>query len=349
MFSLSFDGGSLSFSGSGQIDEGQIRLTGTTDLDATAGWPTRVRIEGTSLPVARQPDVNVYASPELELAVVLPNIDVTGRILIPTADISVDQLPAQAVRVSPDSVVHGGMDVASGRPIVVTANVNVELGDDVNYTGSGLDAALSGNINLNYQSGISPDASGSLSLAGTYDAFGQLLTLQRGELLFAGPLENPALDVLAVREIGTTTVGVRLSGTLQSPLPSIYSDPQMSEVNALSYLRFGRPISSTDDTETATLESTAVALGLQQALPAIQRVGETIGLDELSIEPTEVDAGALMAGKYLSPRVYMSYTYGLFNRLGGFLLRYDINDRLSLETRSGSEKSMDLLYSIEKD
>jgi hypothetical protein len=45
----------------------------------------------------------------------------------------------------------------------------------------------------------------------------------------------------------------------------------------------------------------------------------------------------------------MSYTYGLFNRLGGFLLRYEINDRFALETRSGSEKSMDLLYSIEKE
>jgi hypothetical protein len=44
----------------------------------------------------------------------------------------------------------------------------------------------------------------------------------------------------------------------------------------------------------------------------------------------------------------MSYSYGLFNRLGGFLLRYQFNDRLSLETRSGDEKSMDLLYSIEK-
>ena len=93
----------------------------------------------------------------------------------------------------------------------------------------------------------------------------------------------------------------------------------------------------------------ALSLGLQQALPGIQRVGESIGLDELTIATTELDAGSLMAGKYLSPKVYMSYTYGLFNRLGGFLLRYDINDRFSLETRSGDEKSMDLLYSTEKD
>jgi translocation and assembly module TamB len=123
----------------------------------------------------------------------------------------------------------------------------------------------------------------------------------------------------------------------------------MSDANALSYLRFGRPLTSSDDTETATIEAMAVSIGLQQALPGIQRVGESIGLDELTIATTDLDAGSLMAGKYLSPKVYMSYTYGLFNRLGGFLLRYDINDRFSLETRSGDEQSMDLLYSTEKD
>jgi translocation and assembly module TamB len=122
----------------------------------------------------------------------------------------------------------------------------------------------------------------------------------------------------------------------------------MSELNALSYLRFGRPLTATDGSETVTLEATALALGLQQALPAVQRVGDALRLDELSIEPTEVDAGSLMAGKYLSPKLYLSYTYGLFNRLGGFLMRYQINDRFSLETRSGNEKSMDFLYSVEK-
>ena len=42
-----------------------------------------------------------------------------------------------------------------------------------------------------------------------------------------------------------------------------------------------------------------------------------------------------MAGKYLSPKVYIRYSYGLFNRIGGLLLRFKVNDRLSIETRSG--------------
>ena len=81
----------------------------------------------------------------------------------------------------------------------------------------------------------------------------------------------------------------------------------------------------------------------------MQRIGDTLGLDELTVQSTTTDAGALMAGKYLSPRVYIRYSYGLFNRIGGLLLRFRVNERLSIETRSGDQKSMDLLYTVEKD
>ena len=346
---LSFDGGSLDFAGSGYIDDAEIMLTGRTELDPQAGWPTTLAIRGDNVPLSQRPDAFVVASPEFEASIRLPLIEVSGTVVVDEALIAVEDLPVQAVRVSQDSVVHGRAEDTEVRPLDLTANITVELGENVRYTGSNLSTDLSGTLRVQYESGFSPTASGTVGLDGTYDAYGQSLDLESGELLFAGPLDNPALDVRAVRRIGTTTVGIELGGTLLEPEVSIFSDPAMSEANALSYLMFGRPLSATDDSDAATLESTALALGLQQALPAIQRVGETIGLDELSIQPTGLDAGALMAGKYLSPKLYMSYSYGLFNRLGGFLMRYEINDRFSLETRSGDEKSMDLLYSIEKE
>ena len=123
----------------------------------------------------------------------------------------------------------------------------------------------------------------------------------------------------------------------------------MSEADALSYLLLGRPLSGTGEEETATLESAAVAMGLQQALPAIQRFGATLGLDELSIQTTAQDSGALTAGKYLSPRLYVRYSYGLFSRIGGLLVRFGFSDKLSVEARSGDEDSVDLLYTVERD
>ena len=123
----------------------------------------------------------------------------------------------------------------------------------------------------------------------------------------------------------------------------------MNEADALAYLVLGRPLSTTGEQESASLEAAALSMGLQQALPAIQRVGESLGLDELALQATTADAGELMAGKQLSPRIYIRYTYGLFNRIGGVLLRLDVTDRVSLETRSGDYRSMDLIYTLERD
>jgi translocation and assembly module TamB len=156
-----------------------------------------------------------------------------------------------------------------------------------------------------------------------------------------------------VRDIEQTQVGIELTGTLKAPRTRIFSQPAMSEADALSYLLFGRPASGSDPglatEDNSALQAAALSLGLQQALPVVQRIGDTLGLDELTVQSTATDAGALMAGKYLSPRVYVRYSYGLFNRIGGLLLRFRVNERLSIETRSGDQKSMDLLYTVEKD
>jgi translocation and assembly module TamB len=220
----------------------------------------------------------------------------------------------------------------------------------VHYAGLDLDTKVTGQLRLDTDPGRSTSATGTLMLTGTYNAYGQQLMLERGQLLFSGPLDDPGIDVRAVRTIDPTTrVGVELAGTSKNPRTRIFSTPAMSEADALSYLLLGRPVTGSGGGDTTTLQAAALAMGLNQALPVVQRLGSTLGLDELSVRSTTQDAGALMAGKYLSPKVYIRYSYGLFNRIGGLLLRFKVNERLSIETRSGDQKSMDLLYTVEKD
>jgi translocation and assembly module TamB len=342
------DGATLEYAGTGFVDDRELRLRGMTELDIERNWPTRLELDGDSLHLVQLADTDMFISPDLDIDVALPDIDVTGTLHVPRALITLDELPQQARRPSADSVVHGVGEEVPLRPLRMEADVRVTLGDDVHYNGSNLMSELDGELRLDYQSGRPTAASGALTITGTYNAYGQSLRLERGELLFTGPLDDPALDVRAEREIGETTVGVQLTGTLKAPMTRIYSDPVLSEADALAYLLLGRPLAGTGEQETATLESAALAMGLQQALPAVQRIGSSLGLDELSIQTTDIDAGALMAGKYLSPKLYVRYTYGLFNRIGGLLVRFRFNDRLSLETRSGDDKSMDLLYTVEK-
>jgi translocation and assembly module TamB len=304
-------------------------------------------------------EAEIFASPDLRVNVALPVIEVTGRVQIPRAAIKLGVLPSQAVMPSPDAVVHGRGSVTRSRPLQLRTAIELALGDDVRYQALNLDTTVTGELRLATNPDASANATGTLRLAGTYDAYGKTLELDRGQLLFSGPLDDPGLDVRALRKLettsfvsGATEVGVELTGTLKAPRTRLFSTPAMTEADALSYLLFGRPASGSNAVgaeENSTLEAAALTLGLQQALPVVQRIGNTLGLDELTVQSTDTDAGALMAGKYLSPRVYIRYSYGLFNRIGGFLLRFKVNDRFSIETRSGEQESMDLFYTIEKD
>jgi translocation and assembly module TamB len=348
------DGRSLTLAATGRAGDGMLSVTGTTALDPARGWPTRLALRGDTVPVVQRTDITVLATPDLTVDIALPRVTVTGSVLVPRAAIQIETLPAQAVRPSVDAVVHGmAGPTETAQPLLVNTSVELTLGDDVRYSGLNLDTTVAGGLRLATEPNRSAIATGTLRLAGTYNAYGQKLALERGQLLFNGPIDNPGLDVSAVRTIETVRAGVELSGTLREPQTRVFSEPAMSEADALSYLLFGRPATTAaegfETEQASTLQAAALSLGLQQALPVVQRIGSTLGLDELSVQSTASDAGALMAGKYLSPRLYVRYSYGLFNRIGGLLLRFKVNERLSLETRSGDQQSMDLLYTVEKE
>jgi translocation and assembly module TamB len=346
---VSPDGSGVDFDGTARIDGSELRLAGTTLLDSARGWPTRLTLSGENVPLVQTADADILVSPDLEINVDLPNIDVRGTVNVPKALVTIKEIPAQAVRPSPDSIVHGVEEVEQSPPIALSADIAILLGEDVRYEGAGLTADVTGALRLRYTTPASVNASGSLSLVGLYEAFGQELTLERGELVFTGPIDNPTLNVRAIRRVDPVTVGVDLTGSVDAPVTRIFSEPAMGEADALSYLLFGRPLAAPDNDDPDQLRNAAVALGLRQAVPVIQRIGSSLGFDEFAIESTDVDAGALMAGKFLSPKLYVRYSYGLFNRIGGLLVQYRLNDRVSIETLSGDQKSMDVLYTIERD
>ncbi len=61
-------------------------------------------------------------------------------------------------------------------------------------------------------------ASGEIRVAGTYEAFGRKLTIERGRLQYAGTaLDDPQLDILAERKLQDVTAKLRVTGTAQQP------------------------------------------------------------------------------------------------------------------------------------
>ena len=58
--------------------------------------------------------------------------------------------------------------------------------------------------------------------------------------------------------------------------------------------------------------------------------------------------GRIVAGKRLSSRLLVEYGYGLVDRLGSLLLRYQLNERLVIESRTGANSNFDIVYRVRK-
>ncbi len=238
---------------------------------------------------------------------------------------------------------------AAARPRrLVQVGVDIGLGDRLRVRGRGLDTTLSGHL------AVGSNPAGRLTLSGTvnaagghYAAYGQKLDIARGLLIFSGEVENPTLDVLALRPDIDAQVGVAITGTLQSPRVRLYSDSDMSESDKLSWLVLGRASDGLDRADTALLQRAAIALLAGEGEAPTDTLLRNLGLDTLSLRQTgegNVRETVVSLGKQLSRRWYVGYERGVNASTGTWQLIYRIAQRFTLRAQSGAENSLDLIW-----
>lgn len=344
--------GNLGLSGSARAGDGTLRLDGEVTGVAGPNRSIRLLVSGEAAELLNWDEYRLWASPEIVIASAKPGWAISGRIEVPRADINIRELPEGAVALSEDVKV-AGLDQAASRPTSYSGEVALVLGDDVRVRLYGLDTRLGGKLRVQMPGGRAPSAVGQVTLeGGTFSAYGQKLAIQEGTLTFTGPLDNPVVDVRAVRVVetfeGPVTAGIHLRGRAQNLSSSVFSTPAMSEADALSYLLIGRPLNQATDAEGNQMAGAALSLGLAQAGRVTEQIGRRLGLDQFSLAGSGGDSTALVAGKQVNNRLYARYAYGVFSRIGTLLLRYRLSRHLALEATSGERESMDILYTIEK-
>ena len=148
------------------------------------------------------------------------------------------------------------------------------------------------------------------------------------------------------------TAGLRIRGNAQSPELTVFSDPPMSQANALSYLVAGKPIDEigAGDSEAGAMQTAARSIGAAGGGLLAKSLGKRLGVDELAVKDEEMIGGAaLTVGQYLSPRLYLSYGVGLFEPGDVITLRYKLSDELAVKTQRGPEDTRaGIEYRIEK-
>jgi translocation and assembly module TamB len=326
----------------GQVTSGagSVRLTGSGGLDAAS--VLSARIEGSDFTLMDVPGARVVVAPALTLTRDRDGYHLSGEVGIPTARIDAEHLPGgKSTQRSADVVVVDRPAAAPGTDAMpLDAEVAVVLGKDVKLTGYGLDGSVSGRLTVHDRPGRIATGRGSVSIEGSYQAYGQKLAIERGRLLFAGTaLDDPGLDLRAARSIGDIKAGVAVSGRASAPVLNVYSTPAMAQSEALSYLMTGRPLNGLKGSEGAMVNNAARAMGTAAGNRLAQSVGAKVGIDAGVSENAVLGGAAFTVGKYLSPKLFVSYGVGLFTPGEIVTLRYLLTKRWNIEIENASRAS----------
>jgi translocation and assembly module TamB len=360
----SADGRSFVVDGSIASGEGKLAVSGSVGGSADA--PIALRITGDNFLAADIPGAQVRISPDLTLARNAGKYAITGAVTIPKADVDLGKLPGGGVaKTSPDIVVTDAESAPAAASLPIDADITVKLGAgekldldlrqgrEVHLVGFGLNGYLGGQLAVQDRPGRVTHGRGQVVVNGTYKAYGQDLTIEQGRLLFAGtPIDNPGLDLRATRGFTdpVVTVGLQVRGTAEVPVLTVFSDPAMEQSDALSYLVAGKPLSQLKSGEGDAVGSAARALGTAGGDLLAKSIGNRMGLDDVGVsDNTAVGGAALTVGKYLSPRLYLSYGVGLFTPGEVVTLRYRLTRLFNIEIQNGTLSSRaGINYKIEK-
>jgi translocation and assembly module TamB len=342
----------LSFRGKARAGEGQLEADGQLSWHGGQSKGD-LRLRGQNLLVADLPEYRVVASPDLHFQVDGKRINAAGDVKIPSARVQPAQLTG-AVKVSDDARYVGDTPAEREGRFVVHSEIRVDMGDDVRVDAFGLQGRIVGGVGTTTHTGETPIGRGELSVdEGRYEALGQKLEINRGRLLFdASPLDDPGLDIEARRRIETTEVGLNVRGTLQEPRLTFFSDPSMPQSQIVSYLLTGKTIDSMTGRDTSSVNSARDSLAMQGGGFLASQLGRRIGIEEVGVESTVNNVGqantALVLGKFLSPRLFVSYGISLTESINTLKLRYTISDKWVFKTEAGEEQSADLEYATER-
>lgn len=333
------------FALSGGVDsgDGSLQFAGT----ASPNGAINMQIDGDRFLAADIPGARVVITPDLDMVRNEERMTLSGKVAIAEAQVNLQKLPRggdKALAASSDVVVIDDQltqEQAAGQAIPLFADIQVVLGENVRLTGFGLEATVSGQLDIRERPGTATVGSGEVRVAGTYKAYGQDLTIQEGRLLYAAtPLDNPRLQIAAVRTVDEVVAGLRVRGSAQNPELTVFSEPPMGQANALSYIVAGKPLDDigSDDGEGDAVQAATRSLGAAAGGLLAKNVGRRLGADELGVKDDEMIGGAaLTVGQYLSPRVYLSYGVGLFEPGEVVTLRYKISKDLSVQAQRGPE------------
>jgi translocation and assembly module TamB len=344
----------MSYTGSFQSGDGRANWQGTTDLNR-ADFATEITLRGTNLEIINLPEYKIQVSPDLKLHLTKADLHIDGTLSIPKALLTPKDF-RQTVTL-PDDVVFVGAKTTTAASLLdsmPTMRLTVKIDNHAFIHYQDLTTTLGGSLVLNTSPNNPATANGELyTMGGTYHSYGQDLKITEGRLIYTGGLiDNPGLNIKAVREINTVitgntgsfstiqtyggtqvlTVGVQILGTIDKPAVALFSRPAgLGQDDILSYLLLGIPRSQASIKDSLAILNATSALNIggsapSQFLAITKKLQTGLGLTELNVasvqtfDPTAnknmggvVGTTSLVLGKKIANNLYVHYSVSLFS------------------------------------
>ena len=278
-------------------------------------------------------------------------------------------LSSDVVIIRPEEEVEAEAAAQGGSTL--SARIEIDLGKRLYLAALGLETRLGGKLTLVARAGEPLRATGSLqTVGGTFEGYGQKLAIERGLVNFQGPLDNPGLDVVALRKGLEVEAGVSVSGTVRRPRIRLVSNPDVPDPQKLSWIVLGRaPDDDNGGADMALLLPAAQALLGGPGGGMTDQLAAGLGLDEFSIGQGELNSTSrsatssvvgsgsatseatvggqvLSVGKRLSAKTTVKFEQSLSGVEQLMKITHQLTRRLSVIGRTGTDNAVDLRWSI---
>jgi translocation and assembly module TamB len=339
---------------------GKFRASGavTAATAADAATSARINWHATKFRLLNRPDLNLVVDGDGTLALANAKLALAGKLKADEGHIVYASDPS--ARLGDDVVVKGWPPRAEpalrASELPLGIDVALDFGDRLTFAGEGLETRLSGTLR------VTTGARGLLgkgsirAVNGTYRAFGQKLVIDPGRLIFDGPLDNPGLDIVALRKNLTVEAGVAVTGTVKVPIIALTSNPPVPDSEKLAWLVLGHGLDRTSGADFAALQTASALLLGRNAKPVTATIAESVGVDDISIKsggPTargahngasDAENRVIAIGKRLSDKLSLVYEQGLTVANSALKIEYSLTRNITLRAETGVVSGVGIQY-----
>ncbi len=353
---IKFNGKTSTMKGILVTKSGNININGQASWNNLEKWQATLNVNGAAMDVTVPPMIVMSVIPDIKIEATQDELTILGKVSIPKGKITVDSLPPSSINVSPDEVMldrnHKQIQ-AQKFGMKINSHIEINIGDKVTVDAFGLKASLKGKL-IATQTNKGLDLHGQISIPnGRFHAYGQDLIINKGIITFSGPTDQAMLDIEAIRnpesmDNSNITAGLRVKGSSKDPKIEIFSDPAMSQQEALSYLIRGQGLDSSDQSDNDMMTAFLVGVGTAKTGQFIGDIGNAFGIKNLSLDTQGAGNNSkVVVSGYILPHLQLKYGVGIFDSLATFTLRYRLLPNLYVEAASGIAQTLDLIYQFE--